>query len=78
MGDLCEVVLAHGSLFDGERTVIGRHDVQSVTANGARGGVLIHDIMLHLMCDFMVFLLTFPAGSLGNWEYWDPGGGGAR
>lgn len=31
VGDLCEIVLAHGSLFDGEWTVVGRHDIQSVT-----------------------------------------------
>lgn len=32
MGDLCEIILAHGSLFDGEWTVVGRHNIQSVTA----------------------------------------------
>lgn len=31
MGDLCEIILAHGSLFDGEWTVVGRHNIQSVT-----------------------------------------------
>ena len=50
----------------------------SLRPNKSEGRGFIHDIMLHLMCDFMGFLLTFPAGSLGNWEYWDPGGGGAR
>ncbi len=32
VGNLCEIILAHGSLFDGERTVVRRHDVQSVAA----------------------------------------------
>lgn len=31
MGDLCEVILTHGSLFDSEWTVVRRHDIQSVT-----------------------------------------------
>lgn len=32
MGDLCEVILAHGLLFDGERTVVGGHHIQSIAA----------------------------------------------
>lgn len=32
VGDLCEIILAHGSLFDGEWTVVGPHNIQSVTA----------------------------------------------
>lgn len=30
--DLCEVILAHGLLLDGERTVVRRHHVQSIAA----------------------------------------------
>lgn len=32
VGDLCEIILPHGSLFDGEWTVVRAHNVQSVTA----------------------------------------------
>lgn len=32
VGDLREVILAHGPLLDGECTVVGPHNVQSVTA----------------------------------------------
>lgn len=32
MGDLGEVILSHGSLLDGEGTVVRRHNVQGVAA----------------------------------------------
>lgn len=34
MRDLCEIILAHRSLFGGEWTVIRRQNVQSVAAGG--------------------------------------------
>lgn len=36
MRDLCEIVLAHGSLFDGERTVLRCNNIQSVAAGEHR------------------------------------------
>lgn len=89
MGDLCEIILAHGSLFDGEWTVVGPHNIQSVTAaeqsetkghiyycSGGRNRKHSHHITFHVR--FYSVFLTFPAGSSGNWEYWGPGGEEAR
>lgn len=36
MRDLCEIILAHGFLFNGERTVVGPHNIQSVTTAGTQ------------------------------------------
>lgn len=32
VGDLCEIILSHGSLLDGERTVVRRHNIERVAA----------------------------------------------
>lgn len=85
MGDLCEVILAHGSLFDGEWTVVGRHNIQGVTvaeesetegcihysSSGKKPETLTSIIAFNVI-SCSVFL-TFPAGSLGNLECWGPG-----
>lgn len=83
VGDLGEVVLAHGSLFDSEWAVVGRHDVQSVTAseqNQTEGSFSSQKarFLLRSTSHACVIFLTFPGGSSGNWEYWDPGGEEAR
>lgn len=39
MRDLCEIILTHGFLFDGEGTVIGAHNVESVTEGHTESNV---------------------------------------
>lgn len=65
VGDLGEVILAHGSLFDGEWAVVGRHDVQSVAANEqnkTEGSLLSPkaQVLLHLTSHVNVILERFP------------------
>lgn len=89
MGDLCEIILAHGSLFDGEWTVVRPHNIQSVTAaeqseteghiyyrSGGRNQK--HSRHITISVRFCSVFLTFPADSLENWECWGPGGEEAR
>lgn len=52
--NLCEIVLAHSFLFDGERTVVWRHNVQTVTAETASSPINFcisgkdwHEVLLH-------------------------------
>lgn len=90
MGDLCEIILAHGSLFDGEWTVVGCHNIQGVTvAEESETAGHIHYSSSRkkpeTLASFIAFnvincsvFLTFPAGSLGNLEWWGPGVEGAR
>lgn len=37
MGDLCEIIPAHGFLFGSERPVVGCHNIQRVTVGRIEG-----------------------------------------
>lgn len=79
MRDLCEIILTHGFLFDGEGTVIGAHNVESVTEGHTESNV---QSQLHRegriernKCIFdktNFFIHTFPEGSSGNWAWLGP------